>query len=477
VSENLNAQILAQWLEGAPDGTVPESLDPEVVETIFALRPEYAPAPSVTIEAVLASLSDGPLVDPAIGEALRRWLEAGPGTAPPDLLPIGIVEAFYALRPEMAPAPSLGIEDILNSVTEGPFAAEPQTAELIELAPPSHRAASPLPSETHPPETPRSWARRRWWTGPSLTVAAVAATTLFFVGRMPDRASESNPSIVGSYVPAAPSAAADALQLHTVTFENAKKEMEVSPVVAALEPPEASPSARPLPTSRTTARRRPSREATELAPQARGSSSEVKGQLQAQSMPPVGALDEIDGFGSADGPAMAIGSILTEATSGGSGTPMGGRERKKSRRKAARWYQSATGGGGGGATDRAGSAEAPSPSKTMTEDDLEMEADEMEPEERPDEDIAQAAPPQSAPPPTRGRPQFHEAEAQTRSLFAAGENEKALKQVEAALKLKSNSPFTKARLLRLKADILVRLGRETDAQQARAEAARMDPTR
>jgi hypothetical protein len=83
----------------------------------------------------------------------------------------------------------------------------------------------------------------------------------------------------------------------------------------------------------------------------------------------------------------------------------------------------------------------------------------------------------AASPPTRGEPLFHETEAQARSLFAAGDHEKALVKVEAALKLKSNSPFTKARLLRLKADILVGLGRETDAQKARAEAARMDPTR
>ena len=83
----------------------------------------------------------------------------------------------------------------------------------------------------------------------------------------------------------------------------------------------------------------------------------------------------------------------------------------------------------------------------------------------------------TASPPSRGEPLFHETEVQARSLFAAGNHEKALAKVEAALKLKSNSPFTKARLLRLKADILIGLGRETDAQQARTEAARMDPTR
>jgi len=99
------------------------------------------------------------------------------------------------------------------------------------------------------------------------------------------------------------------------------------------------------------------------------------------------------------------------------------------------------------------------------------------PETMAEEEASTDADLQKAPPTYRGEPRIHATEAQARSLFAAGKHEKALEQVDAALKLKSNSPFTKARLLRLKADILMNLGRETDAQQARAEAARMDPTR
>jgi tetratricopeptide (TPR) repeat protein len=99
-------------------------------------------------------------------------------------------------------------------------------------------------------------------------------------------------------------------------------------------------------------------------------------------------------------------------------------------------------------------------------------------EARPEADLAPGAVAQAdGPLLTRGEPLFHATEAQARSLFAAGNHKKALAKVEAALKLKFNSPFTKARLLRLKADILIGLGRETDAQKARAEAARMDPTR
>ena len=466
MSENLEAQTLAEWLDGAPGGTVPETLDPEVAETIFALRPEYAPAPSVTIEAVLASLTDGPLVDPAIGEALRHWLEAGPGTPPPEILPIGVVEAFYALRPDMAPAPRLGIEDILNSVTEGPFAAN--TVE-----------AAPAPSSGHPKETARSRARRRWWTAPSLTVAAVAATTIFFVGPMSDRATEGPPSQALKYAPSAPSASADAPQLHTVTFEEAEEVKKVEEVKekekARIEVGAAASSrSAPRPSAKSAPARR-SRAAVSAAPPPPPAAQPPAIQKEMYPAAPTPSMASSDGgnrFGSADEQAIDFEGVVEAEVPVVAGATANKRERKRSRKQASRWYQGATGGGMAAEAGRTDAAEPSSRSWSRAEDDLDLASEEMS-----EEDIAvnDASPP--APPRTRGEPLFHETEAQARSLFAAGEFEKALERVDGALKLRSNSPFTKARLLRLKADILIKLGRETDAQKARAAAARIDPTR
>jgi len=472
VSENLEAQTLAQWLGGAPDGTVPESLDPEVTETVFALRPEYAPAPSVTIEAVLASLTDGPLVDPAIGEAIQRWLLAGPGTPPPDILPVGVVEAFYALRPDMAPAPRLGIDDILDSVTEGPFAVSPQSAEVIAIAPPMDQAAAPLPSQGHPQETARERAHRRWWTAPSLTVVAVAATTIFFVGPMSDRASEGPPSQARTYAPA-PSAAADPPQLLSVTFEEAEEaeeaKMEVGDAVVGRSAPR--PSGQPTATQRMEkARRRAVVPKAPPPPAAFADPPSGRSQPQAAPAQAMEALEEGGAFGSASESAKDFKGVTEAEMSADSARAASGRERKKSR-KQARWYQSGAGGAeGAGQTDAAGPS---APSRSLAEDDLGV-ASEVTPEANNAPGVAALS---ASPPSPRGDPQIHQTEAQARSLFAAGDHEKALERVVAALKLKSNSPFTKARLLRLKADILVGLGRETDAQQARAEAARVDPTR
>ena len=49
------AQALARWLSTPAGGPIPDSLEPEVVEAIIALRPERAPPHTITIEAVLAA--------------------------------------------------------------------------------------------------------------------------------------------------------------------------------------------------------------------------------------------------------------------------------------------------------------------------------------------------------------------------------------------------------------------------------------
>ena len=166
MSENHESSLLATWLDGGPGCPAPTEIDQDVVETIYALRPEYAPALQLTIEGVLESLMDGPLLDPAVGEALRTWLNCPPGTPPPPNLPVGLVETTYALRPDLAPAPKVGIEDVLGAIETGPLA----TPNVVDIE--SVRAA------------------RVWWRSPALGAAVVAAIALFFVGPLADKADQ-----------------------------------------------------------------------------------------------------------------------------------------------------------------------------------------------------------------------------------------------------------------------------------------------
>ncbi|MEZ4318180.1 MAG: hypothetical protein R3F61_11775 [Myxococcota bacterium] len=63
MNEQQQAELLAAWLED-PIGPPPEGLDVDLVEGIVALRPEVAPAPRVSIDDILAGVTTGPLANP-----------------------------------------------------------------------------------------------------------------------------------------------------------------------------------------------------------------------------------------------------------------------------------------------------------------------------------------------------------------------------------------------------------------------------
>lgn len=60
MNTELQAQQLAEWLDNHPENEPPADLDPEVVEALYVLRPDLAPAPRVTVDELLAGLTTGP---------------------------------------------------------------------------------------------------------------------------------------------------------------------------------------------------------------------------------------------------------------------------------------------------------------------------------------------------------------------------------------------------------------------------------
>ncbi|MCK6506951.1 hypothetical protein L6R53_26865, partial [Myxococcota bacterium] len=135
------AELLARWLQQEPGSAAPDELDEDAVEAVYALRPDLAPAPRLTIEQVLTEVCEGPFAvaaaarpDAARVQALVAWLEAAPGRRPGPEVDPDVVEAVYALRPDLAPAPTLSLDDILGAVTTGPFAAAPAPPAAEPLA-------------------------------------------------------------------------------------------------------------------------------------------------------------------------------------------------------------------------------------------------------------------------------------------------------------------------------------------------------
>ncbi len=67
------------------------------------------------------------MIDPRQEALLAQWLD-DPTSGPPEGLEGDVVESMIALRPELAPPPGVSLDDILAGVTEGPFAAHPDAA-------------------------------------------------------------------------------------------------------------------------------------------------------------------------------------------------------------------------------------------------------------------------------------------------------------------------------------------------------------
>ena len=377
MSDNREATLLADWLSGEPGSPVPDGLDNDVMEAIYALRPEYAPNPRVKIEEILNTITDGPLLDPEIGRALQEWLNSPPGTPPPKKLPIGIVEATYALRPELAPALGFGIEDVLGDINQGPLAK----TSVVNL------------------DAERT--RRQWWASPALGAAAVAATALFFVGPLADKADQPAPITSRSPVPEAEALSVEQVEIE-VGFDATQRSLEEEniadvPAKPISRRPASAPTAQGVP---------PPPPPAAVVP-------------EPQAMPqPVARMDE---------PATAPPST------------------RRSARSAA----------------------------INNRDDGEMaeaflgEGLTIEPQPTSSENVRSL----------RLNPQVATFDLQADQAITAGNFERALASIDAALTLPTLNRFETARLWRTKARVLTQLGRETDAQHARETAAKLDPTR
>ena len=202
MSETHHAELLATWLQDHPGQEPPASLldgAPDVVEAVYALRPDLAPAARVTIDDVLARVTEGPLAAEGVGraaiEGLVSWLSAHPGAEPPADVAPEVVEAVYALRPDLAPAPRVDISDILGAVTSGPLATmEPEVdegAEVVALQPAAIAEPRVVPSaqstavekalDRSEVKKPSAANNNRWWIGGGLGTLVAAALAMVVI--------------------------------------------------------------------------------------------------------------------------------------------------------------------------------------------------------------------------------------------------------------------------------------------------------
>ncbi|MCB9684286.1 MAG: hypothetical protein H6735_04495 [Alphaproteobacteria bacterium] len=188
--------------------------------------------------------------------SLARWLDEPAGAPPPSDLDADVIEAIYAARPDRAPALKLTAEDILASVTSGPLAADGAAREPEARSAPGEVVPFPArpPRHVEEPEAPVRSERRspaRWiaWAGGSSSIglAAVAAAVLLFVA-LPTARQEVATS--GSRDEMAPAAATAPVEQQAEGERTdraaaaAPAELKAEPAAAPPPPPAALPSRR-----------------------------------------------------------------------------------------------------------------------------------------------------------------------------------------------------------------------------------------
>ncbi len=111
-------------------------------------------------------------------KALADWLAKNPGVEPPEGVDSDVIEAVYSLRPDLAPAPRVSIDDILGLVSTGPLAAPMPPVVATESSPAAPVVVSSVPAAITTP-IPANNNRRLWAVLGG--VAALAAAVLVTV--------------------------------------------------------------------------------------------------------------------------------------------------------------------------------------------------------------------------------------------------------------------------------------------------------
>jgi hypothetical protein len=132
MNEDRQAGLLAEWLEGPPGVAPPEDIDGDVLEAIYAMRPEMAPAPRVTLDDILAGIAK---------PADSAWPAFGGGLTPVPLEHVGEGDfedevTEFLSSPRLAPLSPLGAsgDDFEDEKTEmisrAPLGDEPPTEQV-----------------------------------------------------------------------------------------------------------------------------------------------------------------------------------------------------------------------------------------------------------------------------------------------------------------------------------------------------------
>lgn len=148
-SEAIEADVLARWIDGDKE-TLPSE---ECLVAVWAMRPDLAPSPRVSLDDVLLRVNTGPLsenVSVSDGEVVQD-------------LGDDFVEAIFA-QSRSSTDLSVSLEDVLSRVGSGPL-----STTVVESVEGTQDTES----------VPQSANNNRWWTAPWVAGGLAAALVLF----------------------------------------------------------------------------------------------------------------------------------------------------------------------------------------------------------------------------------------------------------------------------------------------------------
>lgn len=149
MNENRQAEALADWLDRAGADGPPTGVDDDVVEAVFALRPDLAPKPRVSVDDILAGVREGPLSGAPVWEEIPE-----PANQP---LPAGARWSRYIGASTLGLLAAAAAALLVVHNTQPPPATAPavQAAPVEPTGPQAAGAASGSADAAQPPPPAR----------------------------------------------------------------------------------------------------------------------------------------------------------------------------------------------------------------------------------------------------------------------------------------------------------------------------------
>jgi hypothetical protein len=184
MNEELQASAVAAWLDAGGEAPPPAGVDPDVLEAVYALRPERAPAPQLDLDALLDSVRTGPLANQLTGPVAEgRAVAPAEGVLATAASPAQAAPQLRDAAPRSAESARSAAEDAPHAIPSPELGDAPAVGANRPMSTPG--ADSRARTAAGEGSSARSRAWRQWFAGGAIGSLAAAAAALVVLGGPP----------------------------------------------------------------------------------------------------------------------------------------------------------------------------------------------------------------------------------------------------------------------------------------------------